>query len=210
MVGDHDERWQLSTELGGREILLRLLRPGDRDRLAEGFYRLSDRGRYQRFLTPKNRLSDAELRYLTELDNEDHLAIGAVELTGGGEGRGLGVARFVRDASDPEVAEAAIAVVDDAQGIGLGRLLFDHLVAAAAERGVHRFRGEVLAENRAALRLLEGVGAPLHKRIEAGVTEVEVELPVIEPRRSKAYALLRLVAADKLRIRRFLRWLDGD
>jgi GNAT superfamily N-acetyltransferase len=204
----YDDAWQLETDLGDLRIRLRLLRPDDRERLTEGFHRLSDQGRYQRFLAAKTRLTDAELAYLTDLDQRSHLAIGASELDGEIEGRGLGVARFVCDDADPTVAEAAIAVVDDAQGQGLGRLLFSHLVAAAIERGVCRFRGELLAGNVAALRLLESVGTPVHHQVEAGVTHVEVELDGAEPRKSKAYELLKLVATDKLRIRRFLAWLD--
>jgi GNAT superfamily N-acetyltransferase len=207
----YDLDWREDTDLGGRHVRLRLLRPDDRERLSEGFYRLSDQGRYQRFLAAKTRLTGAELAYLTELDQQTHLAIGASELTADGrEGRGLGVARFICDPADPEVAEAAIAVVDDAQGQGLGRQLLSHLVEAARSRGVRRFRGEVLASNVAALRLLESVGTPVLKKVASGVTCVEVELPGAEPRGSKAYELLRLVASDKLRIRRFLSWLDRE
>lgn len=205
----YDESWRERTRLGDRDIVLRLLRPSDRERLAEGFHRLSDQGRYQRFLAAKPRLSEAELRYLTELDHDTHLAIGASEIdSDGNEGRGLGVARFIRDSKDPEVAEAAITVIDEAQGLGLGTHLFEHLVEAAKSRGVRRFRGEVLADNRAALHLLEGLGVPLPRHIESGVAEIEVELPGVEPRRSIAYKLLKLVAANKLRIRRFLSWLE--
>lgn len=205
----YDDSWSETCSIGGRRIRLRLLRRSDRDRLTEGFHRLSDQGRYQRFLAAKTRLSDAELEYLTDIDQENHLAIGASEIAAdGSDGRGLGIARFVRDADHPEVAEAAIAVIDEAQGQGLGRLLFNHLVAAARSRGVRRFRGEMLAENVAAMKLLEGIGAPVQRQIEAGITHIEVDLDGGEPRASKAYELLKLVAHDGVRIRRFLTWLD--
>lgn len=205
----YDESWSERAQLGERQVGLRLLRPTDRERISEGFHDLSDQGRYQRFLSAKTRLSEKELTYLTELDHDNHLAIGAIEIdASGAEGRGLGVARFICDADEPSVAEAAVAVIDDAQGMGLGRLLFDHLVEAAKSRGVQRFRGELLASNQAALHLLESVGAPVLKEIEDGITQVEVELPGARHTSSKAYDLLKLAATDKLRIRRFLWWLD--
>src|SRR6185503_7837813 len=104
----------------GTPVLLRLLRPTDKELLRAGFERLSHESRYARFFTPKTTLSDEELRYLTDVDHENHLAIGAASerdrtLTG------LGVARFIRFADRPETAEAAIAVADEVQRKGLGR-----------------------------------------------------------------------------------------
>jgi GNAT superfamily N-acetyltransferase len=124
-----------------------MVRPEDAALLREGFVRLSPRSRFQRFLSAKPRLSAEELRYLTDVDGERHVAIGAVTWSPGGREKGLGVARFFRQAHTPEVAEVAITVVDDAQGKGLGRLLMDRLVEAARERGVERFELRVLAGN---------------------------------------------------------------
>ena len=61
--------------------------------LTDGFARLSARSRRSRFFTGKVRLSEAEVRYLTNVDHHDHEALGAVSR----DGRGVGVARYVRD-----------------------------------------------------------------------------------------------------------------
>src|SRR5215813_10393760 len=129
---------------GGTEVVLRLVRPDDKPLFVAGFARLSPESRYFRFFTGKDHLTDAELRYLTELDGENHLAIGAL----GPDGQGAGVARFIRLAQEPEVAELAVTVVDSMQRKGLGRILSERLMAAARERGVKRLRAEILAENR--------------------------------------------------------------
>jgi GNAT superfamily N-acetyltransferase len=50
-------------------------------------------------------------------------------------------------------------VVDDFQGRGVGRLLLTLLVKAAQERGIKKFRGEVLASNEPMRKLLEMNGA---------------------------------------------------
>ncbi|WNG46066.1 GNAT family N-acetyltransferase [Archangium minus] len=134
---------------------LRMVRPEDAALLREGFERLSPRSRFQRFLFAKPRLSAEELRYLTNVDGEQHVAIGAVTWSPTGKEVGLGVARFFRLAESPEVAEVAITVVDDAQGKGLGRILMDRLVEAAHERGVERFEFRVLAGNLPMYKLVQ-------------------------------------------------------
>src|SRR5690606_35931497 len=74
----------------GSHATVRLLRPGDRDLLADGFRRLSERARYQRFFVPKATLTAPELDYLTRIDQESHVALAAVAEAADGE-VGLGV-----------------------------------------------------------------------------------------------------------------------
>src|SRR5215467_10937951 len=94
----------------GSKVVIRQVQPADAPLLADGFARLSDRSRRMRFLARKDQLSGAEVRYFTELDHRDHEALGAVSQA---DGRGVGVARYVRDADDPQTAELAITVVDE-------------------------------------------------------------------------------------------------
>src|SRR5579871_764791 len=144
-----DERFSaVHTLTDGTRVRLRMLRPEDRERLRAGFERLSPQSRYRRFLSPTPRLTERMLTYLTHAYGRDHVAIGAerVEPDGRG-GEGLGVARFIRLADAPDTAEAAVAVVDDVQGRGLGRLLLATLVEAACERGIRKFRAHVLPGN---------------------------------------------------------------
>jgi GNAT superfamily N-acetyltransferase len=99
------------------------------------------------------------LDYLTRVDGIDHFAVVAfTESLDMKVEEGVGVARFVRLASEPEVAEAAVTVIDDFQGRGLGRLLLVTLVEAARERGVKKFHSEVLASNDRMRKLLAAVG----------------------------------------------------
>ncbi|HYO53008.1 GNAT family N-acetyltransferase [Archangium sp.] len=134
---------------------LRMVRPEDAALLRDGFERLSPRSRFQRFLSAKPRLSEEELHYLTRVDGERHVALGAVTWSPAGREVGLGLARFFRLTDAPEVAEVAITVVDEAQGKGLGRILMDKLVEAARERGVERFEFRVLAGNLPMYKLVQ-------------------------------------------------------
>ena len=187
-----------ATLRDGREVLLRLIRPEDKERLRRGFLALSPESRYRRFFSVKSELSDDELRYLTELDGVHHFALGAVTP----DGDGLGVARFIQIDGEPGVAEAAVAVLDTAQGVGLGSLLFQRLVAAAAERGVERFRCDMLGTNAGMTELVRALAPTASCEVEAGVMRMEFVLPSITPthpaadppREASLYRLLTLVA----------------
>jgi len=169
----HAQYHEAVTLKDGTEVVFRLIRPDDKGMLARGLQRMSPESRFRRFFSHRDHLSDAELAYLTELDHERHLAIGV----GYEDDReGLGVARFIR-LEDPTIAEAAIAVVDDAQGKGLGRMLFERLVRAAAERGVRVFRFEVLAENDAMLGLIRGIFPEAKASVDDGIMTIDCPLP---------------------------------
>lgn len=207
-MGDRrfDDAWQEQVVLkDGTSIVMRLLRPGDRQLLARGFERLSHESRVRRFLMDKDHLTEAELDYLTETDGDHHLAIAAALAED--ETQGLGVARFVRLEKDPEVAEPAVAVVDDFQGRGLGRLLLHRLEAAAWERGVRRFRALVQASNAPMLSLLSETPPVRISTLGDGSLEVEIELHPFaaeddERTRGPLYRLLTLAARGVVRMLR--------
>jgi GNAT superfamily N-acetyltransferase len=167
-----EERIRLA---GGGEIVVRAVRPDDRERLLEGFERLGERSRYLRFMAPKHTLSTGELTYLTDVDHVDHEAIAALDAK---TGDGVGIARYIRYPDRREVAEAAVAVVDAFQRRGIGQLLLDRLAARAAANGVTHFRATLLMTNHGVRRLFARLGAVEVLRQGDGAMEVDVELPV--------------------------------
>jgi len=140
-------------------VTIRPIEPGDKQELQDGLHRLSEKTVQQRFLVPKVRFTKAELRYLTEIDGHDHVAL--VVESERWPGMIVAVARYVRLDDDPDTAEAAIVVADALQGLGLGTLLADRLAAAGATHGVRRFSAEMLGDNRPAQRLMERLTARL-------------------------------------------------
>jgi RimJ/RimL family protein N-acetyltransferase len=156
----------------GSTVLIRQVHSADAPLVADGFARLSARSRQLRFLTPKKELSPAELRYLTDVDHHDHEALGALDHPGG---RGVGIARYVRDADDPQAAEIAVTVVDDWQGRGLGTELVAQLSARARCAGIRRFTALVAADNVAVAGLLRNARADLVRR-EPGARQYEITL----------------------------------
>ena len=160
----------------GAPILIRPIRADDKRMLENGLRHLSPQSVQRRFLTPKSSFSRAELRYLTEVDGRDHVALVA-EYPGDPVRRLIAVARFVRLHDDPDTAEAAIVVADDWQRRGLGSLLAEELAAEARALGIRRFTATMAGDNVPAHRLLERLTFHLEtSHVSSGVSEVVFEL----------------------------------
>jgi GNAT superfamily N-acetyltransferase len=157
------------------ELLIRRIAPSDKQGLVAGLGRLSERSVYQRFLSPKPRLSSSELQYLTEVDFYDHYALVAV--LAAAPDVIVGVGRWVRSEDEPGDAEAAIVIADDLQGRGVGTALGRALAEAARERGVRRFTATMLPTNVAAHRLFAKISSHLQLTRAHGVDELVAPLP---------------------------------
>jgi L-amino acid N-acyltransferase YncA len=156
----------------GSWVAIRPVRPQDAALLADGFARLSARSRRSRFLTDKNKLTGSELRFLTNVNHHDHEALGAVDRAG----RGVGVARYIRDADDPACAEVAVTVVDEWQGRGLGSKLLALLADRARAERISRLTAVVAADNMASSRLIRSAGGVL---LHQGDAQREYEIALI-------------------------------
>jgi GNAT superfamily N-acetyltransferase len=83
----------------------------------------------------------------------------------------IGVVRY-EPTNDPELVELGLVVVDDWQNRGLGRILLRVILRAAESNGIHRFRADILAENRRMLSLLASESQIQTWESGAGVTTV--------------------------------------
>lgn len=164
----------------GRTVGLRPVRPDDAWRIQAHHEGLSDQSRYQRFLGAKPHLSEADARYLADVDGCDHFALVATQPAHAGahaDAAIVAVARFVRDPGDPRVAEFAIVVSDAYQRQGLARALMERLAAAAQQRGIKRFRASLLPDNVAIRTLMEHLAdGPVTVLRQGPVLELEIEL----------------------------------
>jgi RimJ/RimL family protein N-acetyltransferase len=190
----------------GSAVAIRPIAPDDGERLRTAFHRLSPESRRRRFMAPANELSDEDLRYLTEVDHRRHEALVAVDPDGGDI---LGVARWVRQPGRREVAELAVAVVDEWQGRGMGSELVTHANARAREEGIERYHAIVSTDNVQVIQALERHGAVRRKDpAEPGTIDFEADVPgegvgpsLAEGLRAAARGQLRFVgtAAEWLR-----------
>jgi GNAT superfamily N-acetyltransferase len=194
-----DRQWAHAHRLAdGTEVMLRMLRPEDRESFLAGFERLSRESRYFRFFTAMPRLPESVLRRLLNTDGINHVALAAWRSGGGTMTEPIGVARFIRLGDGGDTAEAAVAVVDHMQGRGVGRLLLADLSEAARERGIRRFRAEVMLGNRAVAALLHELHANAKPVVvEDNIAVYELDLPGNAAERradSILFRMLRLIA----------------
>jgi GNAT superfamily N-acetyltransferase len=172
------QSYEATAELrDGTPVRIRAIRPSDKAELTWGFRRLSEEAVYHRFFQAKRDLTRQELRYLTELDFLNHVAL-VVEAEVDGAQRIVGVGRFVRAAGQhgPDRAEVAFTVADPFQGRGVGTLLLDHLARIAPSVGVARFEAEVMPDNRQMLEVFEHSGFGVTEEVREGLVHVELVL----------------------------------
>lgn len=190
----------------GSEVDIRRLQPGDASLLAEAFEQLSYESRRLRFIGPKPSLSPRELAYLTDVDGHNHEALGASDHV---SGRGVGVARFIRLADEPDVAEVAITVIDAWQRRGLGTLLLEHLADQARLQGITHFSALISSENTGVLEVLRHAGGEIVPiAAGAGVVEYRTALGSAGIGRDLRDAL-RSAASGRLRLPKRLASLLG-
>jgi RimJ/RimL family protein N-acetyltransferase len=162
----------------GCPYIIRPITPEDRDELQRAFHDASAQTRYLRFGVASSTLTEAALSYLTNVDQEDHVALVATIISPDLKSeRGIGVARFVRSKEHPETAEAAVAVTDDMQRKGVGRMLTYELGRAALARGITRLHADVLHANTTMRAILERLGAtPVVSETTDGLVVYELDL----------------------------------
>jgi len=158
----------------GIRLRFRPISPDDRDRLAQLFSRLSPQSRYRRFLSPKRELTPRELAYLTDVDHVTHEATAAVDEC---DGSIVAVARYVQFANRLGVADVAVTVADDLQGMGIGTVLARCVVDRARANGFTRLTATTLWENGPARALLRRLR--FRARASHG-SEIELDLE-LEP-----------------------------
>ena len=165
-----------------RVVLVRPVLPADAAMQRLFVRSMSVATRRNRFHGGVADLPAAVLRYMTEVDHVDHLAlVGEVEDAAGP--RQVAEARWVRRVDAPERADFAIAIADDWQLGGLGNALLDMLERSAAARGIERLCAHVLRTNRRMIGWLEARGWRTGSDPDdPGVVCVELPLAALEAR----------------------------
>ena len=165
----------IKTELrDGTPVAVRPVAPSDAHLIKLGMDHLSARSRYTRFLHSITRLSERDVRQFTEVDQLNHIAWGALDLTHK-EAFPVGVARCIRLDDEPVAAEIAVTVVDSHQKLGLGTILLGVVAYNAAQHGIERFDATVISDNRRMIGLFSELDATVHPA-SGGV--LELTLPI--------------------------------
>jgi RimJ/RimL family protein N-acetyltransferase len=154
----------------GIRLRFRPISPDDRDRLARLFARLTPESRHRRFLSPKRELTPRELVYLADIDHVTHEAIAAVDER---DGSIVGVGRYAQFPDRMGVADVAVTVIDELQGMGIGTVLARGVVDSARANGFARLTATTLWDNKPARALLRRLQFRAHA---SHGSEIELEL----------------------------------
>jgi len=157
----------------GSRVFIRPLQPADEEALKKFFYSLEDQSLYYRFFTPSVRLKKERKEPLKELDYDLHMAIGAFVGEPGKE-EIAGVANYIRDPASA-TADVAITVHDKWQGRGLGTIMFRIIADIAIANDIRGFTADVLAQNRAMMKILQDSGYVMKTRLEEGVYSISMK-----------------------------------
>jgi GNAT superfamily N-acetyltransferase len=157
----------------GSTVVIRTVQPADSSLVKDGFEHLGAVNRYRQFVFDREHLSDSEAAEITAVDHRDHEALGAIDPE---TGAAVGLARYVRERSDPTRAVVAVFVVDSWQGRGLATRLLQRLARRAIAAGIEHFDAHMIVGDTSAQRMFESVGTLETTQRAAGVVDVTVRL----------------------------------
>ena len=150
----------------GRSVLIRPTLATDEEAMLDFSRRLSRRTLAQRLLGPVPRFRRELLRQFVDVDYADHLALAAFL-----DDQMIGTGRLIR-LEDTNHAEVTFTIADEFQGLGLGTLLLERLIAAAPGIGIYVFEADVLSGNAAMLRVFATSGYDAQVTAEGGLQHV--------------------------------------
>jgi len=162
----------------GTTVNLREVRPDDADRMLAMWARTSAESRRARFMGPAT-IDAGNVARFVDLDASHQFAVVATRGRGGTE-RMIGIARYELDDDEPGRAEFAALVEDAEQGRGIGLALVREVAARAAERGITRLSGDILASNTRMLNLVRQLGLEYEAGSDGGVVRSDLETGVTE------------------------------
>jgi len=153
----YPSEWVRTCVWHGRELTIRPIRPEDEPQHRRFLASLDPEDVRMRFFQARRELPRSELARLTQIDYDREMAFIAEATDAQGLRETLGVARTV---SDPDRVEAEFGIIvrSELKGMGLGKLLFDLLIAHARYSGIGRLVGIVLRENTRMLKLAQSLG----------------------------------------------------
>lgn len=149
------EHW-IETLNDGSHVLVRPIKPEDRERENAFIGRLSPEARHFRFLGEMREASPALLDQLVNVDHHNDVALVAL-VHDDGELREVGVSRYSTSGDDKQ-CECAVTVADDWRHRGLAVVLMRHLIDVARRNGFRRMFSMDSAANEAMRELASYLG----------------------------------------------------
>lgn len=167
------------TLRNGKRVVIRAIRPDDKELILDGFKEMDQNSIYLRFFQNRNEITDREMKYFTEVDFTDHVALvvtadinASVKVIGGGRYFAYDHPAKIRS------AEVAFMVHDQYQGQGIATLIMKHLLLIARDSGIAQFEAEILSQNEKMLAVFSRTGLPMSRSQLDGVLHVTMALEI--------------------------------
>lgn len=152
----HGQHW-IDRLTDDSHVLIRALRPEDREREKAFIENLSPVARHQRFLGEVKEVGTQLLDQLMDVGTPQRVAYVAL-IHDNGSLREIGISRYAQAGAEADVCECAVTVADDWQHLGLGALLLQHLIDEARSHGFKRMYSVDSAMNRSIRELTQSLG----------------------------------------------------
>ncbi|MDM0036697.1 acetate--CoA ligase family protein [Variovorax sp. J22P271] len=179
-IRPYPRQWVREADWNGRPITIRPIRPEDENQHLRFLERLSPEDVRMRLFQARSELPRSELARLAQIDYDREMAFIAEAPGADGRPETLGVARTICDPDNIE-AEFALVVRSDLKGGGLGRMLFEQLIAHARSRGTRRLVGMILRENTRMLKLSRALGFERERSLEESSDVLHVAMNLAPP-----------------------------
>jgi acyl-CoA hydrolase/RimJ/RimL family protein N-acetyltransferase len=156
----------------GLNIRFRAIKPSDEDDMRRLFYRFSDQAVYYRYFSPIKTMPHKKMQEYVNVDYRSIMSIVAVIEESGVE-KIIAEARYAHFQDSP-YADTAFIVDESYQGKGIASYLFDLLIRVAREAGIAGFTADVLADNKAMLKVYEKAPFPVQAVLSGGIYKLTI------------------------------------
>jgi acyl-CoA hydrolase/GNAT superfamily N-acetyltransferase len=160
------------TFKGALTVKFRSIKPSDEEEMRKLFYRFSDTSVYYRYFSPIKTMPHRKMQEYVNIDYRRMMSlVGTIDLSG--TERIIAEGRYVRHHNLP-FADVAFIVDENYQGRGIASFLFEILIRAAREQGIEWFTADVIADNKAMLKVFEKAPFPIRAVMESGIYNLTI------------------------------------
>ncbi len=154
------------------KVRFRAIKPSDEEQMRRLFYRFSDEAVYARYFSPIKTMPHARMQEYVNIDYSNSISV--VGLIGEpGNGQIIAEARFVRE-KNSGYADVAFLVDEKYQNLGIAGYMYKILVRTARQQGIKGFKADILASNKAMIKVFEKSGQIVNFKLENGVYYLKI------------------------------------
>lgn len=156
----------------GLTVHFRAIKPSDEEEMRKLFYRFSDNAVYYRYFSPIKSMPHCKMQEYVNVDYQRTLSIVGTVSESGRE-RLIAEGRYVRHHDRPW-ADVAFVVDENYQRVGIASFLLTMLIRVAREQRIEGFTADVLADNKAMLKVFEKASFPIRAVLECGIYNLTI------------------------------------